>query len=152
GTGARSVGQDDVEPRTQRFERGFIAGPENLHIAHTRTLYTLEDRFQLMAVGVVSIELPGVLHQGGEWQGFSAGTGAKVEDLLARPSAGEKRRDLRTLVLDLEPSGLKGRLSLQVRRALRAHRSWNPDTDWRSRTRQSAERCERLQNLLPCRL
>ena len=121
---------------------------QHLDVAHPCPLQPLEDRPEPHAVGIVGIELPGILHQRRERQGLAAGAGAKVDDLLAGPGAGEQGRDLRAFVLHLVPAFAVAGLGLDMRAAAGARRLLDAHPERRMRRRLRLEAAQRLQHLV----
>src|SRR5690606_33081455 len=121
---AGGVDKYNVEAGAQRAHGLFVACGQNLRVAHAGSFQPLENGAELHAIGIVGVNLPGVLHDGGHGQRLTAGPGAEIENLTARRGAGEKGSDLTRLVLDLEPAFAVPGLGLDVRRAARPRGRW----------------------------
>ena len=90
---------------------------QHLNIPHSCPLQPLEDRPKAQAVGIVGVELAGILHERREPERLAARAGAKIEDLLLGAGAREQRRELRAFVLDLVPAFAVAGLRLEMRAA-----------------------------------
>ena len=62
------------------------------------------DRREPALVGIGCVKLSMILHRRRKRERLAAGAGAQIKDLLLRPAAGEQRRKLRALVLNLVPA------------------------------------------------
>jgi hypothetical protein len=65
-----------------------------LNVAHPCPLQALEDWPKPRAVGIIGIELAGILHGGSEGERLAAGPGTEIEDLPLRSRPRETRREL----------------------------------------------------------
>ncbi len=119
GAGARRIDQHEIHLAGKLGEAFRLGGGEHLRVADAGALQPLEDRTQAHAVGIVGIELAGVLHRCRQRERLAARTGAKIEHLLPRLGAGKHDRDLRGLVLHLEPALAVSRLRLDMGTARR---------------------------------
>ena len=85
-------------------ERRLVAGVQDLDVAHARPLHPLEDRPQLPLVGVVGVDLAGVLHARRRAPASCRRRRRTDRAPACAAPAPQQRRDLRALVLHLEPA------------------------------------------------
>ena len=124
---------------------------DHLHVARAGALEPLMDRREAALVGVGRVDLPVVLHRGGERQRLAARAGAEIDHLLAGLRAAEQGGELRALVLDLDLALEERGLGMD-RRALGIRRHDDAQAGGRPARRLRVELGEFLGGLLARRL
>ena len=146
--GAGRIDQHEVHLAGELAQRAPVARRQHLRVPHPGPLQPLEDRAKPHAVAVIGVELPGILHERGERQGLAAGPGAKIDDLRLGLGAGEQRRELRALVLHLEPAFAVAGLGLDMGAPAGARGLHDAHPRRRMGCRRRIEALQRLQHLL----
>ena len=142
-----STSTQSILPSRSGDRIGPGARRADLDVAHARAGQALVDRREAARVGVGGVDLAVVVHLRRERQRLAAAAGAEVDDLLARLGAGEERRELRALVLDLDPALEEFRLRLHGRAApVLAGR--DAQAEGRERRLDGAEMRQRIVRLL----
>ena len=129
-----------------------LVGGNDLRIADAGTLQPLIDRLEALAVAVMGMDLPAIVHGSRHGQCLTATAGAEIHDLHLGLRSDQQGRNLRSRILDLEPAALKAGFGLDIGCPLIAARRGKPDRQRRQRTGNGGELGQRLEALVPRRL
>ena len=148
GPGAGRIDQHEIGGGADVGQRiGFALGGANLGVMNPGAGQPFVDRRELPLVAIGRNQTAPALHHGRQRQRLAAGPGAKVDHLLAGFCAGQQRRELRALVLNLD--GALDEILLGVDAGIAgigAER--DPQAQRRPRRRRRAEMPQRGQHLL----
>jgi hypothetical protein len=116
GAGAGRIDHDEVRPAVELGDHvGITPRRPHLNVARTRPRDAFVNRYELALVDVGCVNLTAVFHDGCQRQRLAAGAGREIDNLFAGLGAGEQRRKLGALVLNLDLAFAERRLGVDRR-------------------------------------